>query len=203
MAVRKTSVRSGSVNHRRDGEAHALHRLVVETAPFYLDITPLDVDHVEVLFGFDLMAGGNHDGIIFSALLAGSPLASLCDRPGLSPIDCQPIFGISLGDEPAPVGAGEISAYVEVKTRTAGGGGGRGPGGRGKSRSHSAQESRSDDFLEHPISLYLILRKPGPISDIRELPGLYNTLVAHGEELLERRVVPKLLTPIREAIAAA
>ena len=79
LAVRRTSVRSGSVNPESMRDGYALHRLVLETSPYFLDITPLDVDHVEVLYGFDLLASGNHDLIVFNALMAGSPLAALVD----------------------------------------------------------------------------------------------------------------------------
>ncbi|MFN7020885.1 MAG: hypothetical protein ACK4WH_06110 [Phycisphaerales bacterium] len=203
-AVRKTSVRSGSVNHSRDADAHGLHRLVLEAAPFYLDVSPLDIDHLEVLFGFDLLAGGNHDAIVFSALLGESRLATLCDRPGQYPIECQPVFGVSLGEQPAAGGVG-IHAYFEVKTRTGGSSGPKsGPaGGTGRSRPRSSGESSVDDLHEHPISLYLILRAHNPVSDVRDLGAVYNLLVSRGEELLERRIVPNLLMPVREAIASA
>lgn len=200
LAVRKTSVRSGSVNHERDADAHSLHKLVLESAPYYLDLSPLDIDHLEVLFGFDLLAPGNHDAIVFNALLAGSPLASLCDRLGTTPIDCQPIFGVALGDD------GDTYAHFEIKTRTGGISTGGGFGGstgtsRGSARPRpSGSFSTSEDPAEYPLSLYLIVRKYGPCADIRDLPSTYNSLIARGEELIERRIIPNLLVPIREAI---
>lgn len=179
VAVRKTSVRSGSVNHDSDASAHDLHRLVLEAAPYFLDISPLDVDHLEILFGFDMLAAGNHDAIVFNALLAGSPIATLCDRPSVTPVDCQPVFGVALSDD------GRLQAHFEVKTRSA------------------ERHGRASEGREDPISLYLIIRQHGPFNDIRALPAAYNTLVARGEELLERRIVPNLLIPIRDAISAA
>ncbi|MCC6321931.1 MAG: hypothetical protein IT438_10915 [Phycisphaerales bacterium] len=214
MSVRKTSVRSGSVNHHRDADAHDLHRLVLEAAPYFLDISPLDIDHLEVLFGFDLLAGGNHDAIVFSALMGGSRLATLCDHPSHLPIECQPVFGVTLIDDPVPgggaAGASDIQAFFEVKTRTGGGhglrGGAGGAGGGGPSRrarAKSDQEPSMEELHEHPISLYLILRTHGPVGNVRDLGKVYNRLVACGEELLERRIVPNLLLPVREAIASA
>lgn len=96
LGLRKTSIRSGSVNPATAGDAYRLHRLVLETAPYYLDISPLDLDYLELLYGFDLMAAGNHDAIVYEALVAGSPLASLIDHDGAIPIDCQPILGMAL-----------------------------------------------------------------------------------------------------------
>jgi hypothetical protein len=182
VAVRKTSVRSGSVNPENSHEGCRLHRLVLESAPYFLDISPLDIDHLEALYGFDLMAPGNHDAIVFNALYAGSPLAAAVSgldakhgRPHRL-VDCQPLIGVALSDD------GDLQAHFEVKTRSAG-------------RSGRTHESR-----EEAISVYLIVRKYGPFSDIGALATVFGRLTARAEELLDSVVLPKLLTPIREAI---
>lgn len=195
LAVRKTSLRSGSVNPTTSDQAYRLHTLTVEAAPCFLDISPLDIDHVELLYGFDLPASGNHDAIVFSALMSGSPLASLIDvrknrhggaleggadqgSGGFIPVDFQPLLGVALTDEL------DVQAHVEVKTRT------------------SARQVRTGEYRDDPISLYLIVRKYGPFSDIRELPGAISNLRARGEDLVDSCIIPKLLTPIRDAIIA-
>jgi hypothetical protein len=178
LAVRKTSVRSGSVNPASDTQAHDLHRAVLESAPFFLDITPLDIDHLEVLFGFDLMASGNHDSIVFNALIGDSPLSALCSGQAAVPVNFQPLVGIALNE------TCDVQAFFEVKTRT------------------SAAEVRSGEYREEPISVYLILRKTGPYGDIKQIPNVYDSLVVRAEELLDQRIVPNLLVPIRDAIAA-
>lgn len=174
IAVRSSSVRAGVVNVDELEEAYALHRAILEVAPYFLSISPLDVDFVEVLYGFDLTAGGNHDAIVAEALLGGSTLARLFDVPGGGPIDCQPVFGVSLGR-----GSG-VEAYFEVKTR---------PGA-----------SRERERGEEPISVYLTLRKHGPIHELGELVRTFDDLAVRGEELVEARVLPGLVVPIRDAI---
>jgi hypothetical protein len=178
LALRKSSVRSGSVNPETPADAYRLHKLVLEIAPYFLDISPLDVDHVELLYGFDLLAAGNHDAIVFHALLDRSPLAAMVDVGGASLIDCQPMVGIGL-DESC-----DIQAHFEVKTRS------------------SARQARSGDLKEEPISVYLTVRRYGPISDIKELSGVMSLLTEQGEELLASRAVPNLLMPIRQAISS-
>ncbi len=178
LAVRRTSVRSGSVNPAGDRHAHELHRVILASAPFYLDIPPLDIEHLEVLFGFDFLAAGNHDAIVFNALMAQTPLAAIVEGRTVAPVDFQPSFGIALNE------ACDLQAYFEVKTRT------------------STAEVRAGDFREEPISIYVILRKEGPIGDIKQLPGVYDSLVVRAEELLDQRIVPNLLVPIRDAISA-
>jgi hypothetical protein len=178
LAVRRTSVRSGCVNPAGDKHAHDLHRAVLESAPFFLDITPLDIDHLEVLFGFDLAASGNHDAIVLNALMADSPLATLCAGPSMVPIEFQPMVGLALNE------SCDLQAFFEVKTRT------------------TAAEVRSGEYRDEPISVYVILRKAGPFGDIKQIPNVYDSLVVRAEELLDRRIVPNLLVPIRDAIAA-
>jgi len=177
LSLRSSTVRSGCVNAPTLEDAYALHRHVLETAPAYLSISPLDVDFVELLYGFDLAAPGNHDAIVLEALIPGSPLSALLEIPGASPIDCQPVVGLSLG------GKGEVEVYFEVKTR---------------SSNHPNRDPEAGD----PISIFLTLRKFGAFADVKELPGAIAELAHHGEELVERRVVPGLLVPIREAIAS-
>lgn len=177
-AIRGTSVRSGVVNPTSMEEAYTLHRQVLETAPTYLTISPLDVEYVELLYGFDLAANGNHDAIVLDALIPGSPLAALLDIPNTTPIDCQPLIGLSLGKK------GDSEAYFEVKTRAA--------------PTHGPRDPESPE----PISVYLTLRRFGSFTDTKELPGVLAQLARTGEDLVTHRVVPGLIVPIREAIAS-
>lgn len=171
VAVRSGSVRSGVVNPGESCEANRLHETVLEVSPYYLSISPLDVDFVEVLFGFDIAAGGNHDELVADTLFGGSLLAGLFEAGEGRAIDCQPVIGIALTDN--------TEAYFEVKTRAAAGRRGQG---------------------DEPISVYLTLRKHGPIDDLKELAGVFQGLVAHGEELVESLVLPILVNPIRNGI---
>ena len=59
------------------GALPALPRAVLEIAPYYLSISPLDVDFIEVVFGFDLEAQTNRDQVVFEALLADSALGAV------------------------------------------------------------------------------------------------------------------------------
>ncbi len=178
VAVRKTSVRSGCVDPETPADAMGLHRVVLETSPYFLDISALDVDHLEILYGFDFRAMGNHDQIVYTALLADSPLAALVGKGGFVPLDAQPHLGIALNE------SCDLQAHVEVKTRT------------------SAREVRTGDYKEEPISVYLTLRKYGPFKDVRELPGVSAELARLAEEILDQRLIPHMLMPIRDAIAS-
>lgn len=173
VALRGHTIRAGVVDPDRFEDAYALHRCVLEVAPYYLSISPLDVDYVELLYGFDLNAGGNHDEIVFEALVAGSPLAAALDIPGSHVVDCQPMFGVALND------VGSAEAFVEVTTR---------PPERGE---------YGTDRPPEPISVLLTLRRYGPVGEIAELPSVLDELSRRGEQLVHSRVVPNLVVPIR------
>ena len=175
LAVRSKNVRSGVVNPDAYSSAHELHLHVLDCAPYFLSISPLDVESVEVLFGMDLHAGTNHDEIVFNALIADSPLGSLVD-PGGVVTDCQPMLAWTSG-----LGAG-VEAQYEVKTRLHG-------------------RSRTDGQPE-PLSVYLTMRRNGPVSELGELLDVYRSLARQGEELVEERVIPSLIRPIRSAIVS-
>lgn len=179
IAVRSNSVRSGSVNPPTMPQAFTLHEFVLASAPLYLNISPLDIDCVELLFGFDLAAAGNHDGIVFDALVGGSPLSKLTEIAGAKLTDYQPIVGMTLGER------GDVEAHFEVKTRPT-----------------SHQSHREGEPGVDPISVYVTLRRFGSVSDLKELPSLLHRLSEIGEELVESRVVPHVLVPLRDAIAS-
>lgn len=177
VAVRSSNIRSGVVNPDDLAEAYALHRDVLETAPYFMSISPLDIDFVELLFGFDLEARGNHDAIVHRVLYGGSAMGDVLDLHGARPIDCQPVVGIALEDEPeAP-----IEAHLEIKTR----------GGGGVRERESAE----------PISVYLTVRRYNPAVDLKDLPGVLGGLAERGEALLAERIVPGVILPLRDALA--
>jgi hypothetical protein len=176
VALRQTSLRSGLVNPADLADAYRLHRTVLETAPWFLSIRPLDVDHLELVFGFDFEAEGNRDAIIFDALLADTPLAGLLERGRDEPLDVQPFIGLNLDRDDG------TTAFVEVKSRTKGG------------------EPIPQRFPSEPISVYLTVRRTGPIERLEDLPTLLAGLAGHAERLAEERVIPSVLIPIRDAI---
>lgn len=201
VAIRRTSIRSGVANPRSANEARSLHRSLLETAPYYLDVTALDVDHVELLYGFDLQAAGNHDAIVCRALMSGSAVASILDRPGAVPVDCQPLIGLCLNDAP------DHQAFLEVKTRSTGAfgaaiGGSGGVGGmRRRPLGGDADGAMgAGDDTDSPISVYLIVRRVGPVREIKELPGITDELSEQAAELVEQVIVPNVLAPLRACI---
>ena len=175
IGVRKTSIRTGEVNPASLSDGMKLHRLVVDVAPNYLSISPLDVDYVELVYGFDLPASGNHDAIVADALMGTGPLASLLNIRNAIPTSFQPVFGLALSEN------AELQAQFEVKTRP-------------------SKSPKGEDSQPTPISVICSLRKYGVMSDIKDLPNALRTLAATGEDMVENRVVPHLIKPIHQVI---
>jgi len=97
LALRRNSIRSGHVNPDTMDHAHRLHRLVLQTSPYHLTLSPLDVDYL--------------DELVYEALFADSPLGKLLAVRGAKVLDVQPVLGLSLEE------GGTTQAYFEAKTR--------------------------------------------------------------------------------------
>ena len=184
VALRKSSLRVGTVNPESIETAGDLHRHAFEMAPFYLSINPLDVDYLEVLLGFDLEAPGNHSAIIYEALYADSAVAKLVAPEETIPTDIQPFFGVSLSP------SHDVQAYFEVKARTS-------------ATDTTATPGPGAEAPDEPISVYVTVRSTEPINDIKELPARFDALLEEAEHLAQSRALPHLLTPLRDAIAAS
>lgn len=179
LALRRASVRTGHVNPKDMAKGYELHKLVLELAPYHLTISPLDVDHLELLFGFDLECANNHDEVVYDALFAHSPMAPLMQVKGAKTIDVQPVFGMTLSEK------GDYQCFFEVKTRP------------------KTRRGRVSKFRDEPISILLTLRKFGPIDDISQLKTEFDQMAAKAEQLAVEQLVPNLLTPIARQITSS
>jgi hypothetical protein len=109
-------------------------------------------------------------------LLANTPLASLADESMEPLLDVQPRIGFALNE------ACDLQAFVEIKTRT------------------TAVEAATQVFENEPISVYLTIRKNGPIQALEELESTFSRLAGHIEHIAEHRVVPDIVVPLHQAI---
>lgn len=169
---------SGYVNPPDIEDALALHRFLLQLAPYHLGISPLEIEHMEVLFGFDLSYRGNHDDVVIESLLADSPLGCLLDEPGTRAVDVQPSIGISLSDDC------RLQARVEILTRT------------------DNYQVRTGDYAEDEISVYLTVRRYWGDRPKDPLEKVFETLFERADGLAGSRVVPRIVRPISSAIAS-
>ncbi|MBT6270332.1 MAG: hypothetical protein HOI88_08310 [Phycisphaerae bacterium] len=176
VGLRPTAISSGFVNPNHIEAAYSLHRLVLDLAPYYLSLTPLHIEYIELVYGFDLPARENRNSVVAQSLLANTPLASLADESMEPLLDVQPRIGFALNE------ACDLQAFVEIKTRT------------------TAVEAATQVFENEPISVFLTIRKHGPIQALEELESTFSRLAGHIEHIAEHRVVPDIVVPLHQAI---
>jgi hypothetical protein len=169
---------AGHVNPPSVKDALKLHSLLLELAPYHLGISPLEVDYLDILFGFDLAFSGNHDEVIAESLYADSPLACLTDEPGAKAVDFQPTVTVALSDDC------RLQARIDVVTRT------------------NSYQVRTGDYSDDVISVYLILRRYWGDRPKDSMEVLLNQMAQRGEQLCTEHLLPRVLKPIMSAIAS-
>ena len=82
---------------------------MLEQAPFQLGISPVEIDYLDILFGFDLSFTGNHDEIIAESLLVDSPLGCITEEHGAKVHVVAPALDVlaSLADAAPPMAGAE------------------------------------------------------------------------------------------------
>ena len=159
-------------------EAYHLHRWLLDRSTYFLGVSGLDVDCLDMLFGFNLDYHGNRDAIIAQALLGNSPLSALMNEPSAQPLECEPSLVVSLDE------ACSLQARLSLETRS------------------SSYQVRTGQYEDEPITIYLTVRRyprQGKIVDLQEAIAEQRE---YCEDLAERIVVPNVIQPIASAIAA-
>jgi hypothetical protein len=169
---------SGQVNPASIEQALAYHQFILQQAPFQLGISTLEIEYVEMLFGFDLAFTGNHDELVAETLLSRSPLTALAEEPGARPVGCQPSFTVSLSDDC------RLQARMDVITRT------------------SSYQVRTGDYAQEKISVYLSVRRFWGDRPHVALDQMILQLAEKADDLCSTCVIPRVLRPISEAIAS-
>lgn len=169
---------SGHVNPASIEDAIRIHKLMLEMAPCHLGISGVEVDYLDVLFGFDMSFTGNHDEIIAESLLAQSPLASLLEEDGAKAVDFQPTVTVALSDDC------RLQARIDVVTRT------------------NSYQVRTGDYSEDVISVYVILRRYWGDRPKEPMEKMLEQMTERTEQLCSSVVVPRILRPISAAIAS-
>ena len=169
---------SGHVNPANLEQAMELHKMLLEMAPSYLSISPLEIDYLDVLFGFDLGFGGNHDEIIAESLFEASPMTCLTEETGAKAVDFQPTVTVALSDDC------RLQARIDVVTRT------------------NSYQVRTGDYSDDVISVYLIVRRYWGDRPKESFESMFSQLAERADRLCMSYIVPKILRPISAAIAS-
>jgi hypothetical protein len=178
MSLESRRLTSGHVNPASIDQAMGLHKLLLELAPYQLGVSPVEIDYLDLLFGFDLEFSGNHDEVIAESLFPESPLTCLTEEPGAKAVDFQPTVTVALSDDC------RLQARIDVITRT------------------NSYQVRTGDYSDDVISVYLVLRRFWGDRPRKSMDKLVMEMAERADALCVKHVIPKLIRPISSAIAS-
>ena len=178
MSLETKRLSSGHVNPGSVEESLKLHSMLLEMAPCHLGISPIEIDYLDVLFGFDLAFGGNHDEIIAESVFGESPLTCLLDEQGARAVDFQPTVTVALSEDC------RLQARVDVVTRT------------------NSYQVRTGDYGDDVISVYLIVRRYWGDRPREPMQDMLQMMAQRAEALCNSYIIPRVLRPISSAIAS-
>jgi hypothetical protein len=179
IELQSHNLASGSFNPDRLEAGYRFHRWLLERSVYYLGLGGLDVEALDVLFGFNLDFRGNRDAVVAQALLGGSSLGALAGEPLAKALEFEPSLVVSLDE------ACDLQARLSLETRS------------------SSYQVRTGQYDDEPISVYFTIRsypRPGRLPNLVESLERQSSL---GEDLAERIVVPQIVQEIAAAIAAS
>lgn len=179
MEVQTNQLSAGYFNPPSLSDAYRLHRWLLERSVYFLGVSGLDVEALDVMFGFNLDYRGNRDAIVADALLAGSALGALAGDPGMRPVEFEPSLVVALDE----------SCYFQVRLSL-------------ETRSSSYQV-RTGQYEDEPISVYFTVRRYPSPGDVIKLSESFAQQCEVCEDLASRIVVPNVIRPIVAAIAAS
>jgi hypothetical protein len=173
----KQALRCSSCNFPEDSAAAALPNLILESAPSFLGLNTLEISRLEAEIRFDFDFLGNQDAIVAETLLSGTPLFELSEHVRGPMLDCNPSYTVALNENCS------LQARISVGTTT------------------SVAEIRDSNYRDGFISVYLTVRQcwSGRIQDPAE--KVFQSLVERAHSLCESHVIPKVVKPLKCAIA--
>jgi hypothetical protein len=176
-AVENKRLCSGQVNPPSLDAVLEQHRLVLDLAPSYLSISPLDCEALDVLFGFDFAYRGNHNALLAEALGVGSALERVTELPGARVINYEPSLTISIDEDC------RTQVRVSTETRT------------------NAFQVRTGDFAEEQLSVYVTARQYGSLDPGTTYVEAMERLAGLAREVVDTCVVDQILRPLARTIS--
>jgi hypothetical protein len=178
LALEPRRLCSGHVNPETLEEAYRQHELVLDLAPHLLSLSVLDCEALDVMYGFDFTYDGNHDEVVAEALGVGPALEGLLEVPQTRIVNFEPSITLAL-DESC-----RLQCRLSIETRT------------------NAYQIRTGDFPEDQISIYFTVRQYWGMGPDRTFLESFRRQCALGEELVQEKVIPRIVRPLAQVIAS-
>lgn len=177
LELQSRRLTAGYFNPDSSEDAYRLHRWLLERSVYFLGMGGLDVEALDVLYGFNLDCRGNRDAVVSQALLAGSPLASMIAETGAA-IEFEPNIVMALDE----------GCYGQCRLSM-------------ETRGNSYQV-RTGQYDDEPISVYFTVRQHPRPGEVMDILTTFGQLCRQGEKLIRRVIVPNVIEPISAAIAS-
>ena len=178
VAIEARRLSAGQVNPQNIEDAMKMHELVLDQAPYYLSVSPLDCEAIDLLYGFDFTYQGNHNQLVAETLGISPALDKLTTAPGAKIVHCEPSLTLALDEEC------RWQCRVSVETRT------------------NAYAIRAREFPEEQLSVYVTARRYGSLEPGLSYSQVVRQLRDYCETLCDNYVVPQVIRPLQNAIAA-
>jgi hypothetical protein len=176
-AVEAKRLCSGQVNPESLEEALDQHRLVLDLAPAFLSVSPLDCEALDVLFGFDFAFRGNHNALLAEALGPGPAFEGVGDIPGSRVINFEPSLTIAVDEDC------RTQVRVSTETRT------------------NAFQVRTGEFVEEQLSVYVTARQYGSLEPGVNYVDAIDRLAQLAQDVIDSCVVEQILRPLARTIS--
>lgn len=151
---------------------------ILELSPYYLTLSALDLDAVDVVFAFDLIYNGNHDALVLEVLGTMPWMEGLLHVPDAKVLNYQPALTLGLDE------TYRLQCRLQIETRT------------------TTYQVRTGEYHDEPISVYFTIRQYRHGEPVKNLPETYRRLRDQGRELMEQYVIPQVVRPLAQAIGA-
>jgi len=179
VEIAERELSSGALNPDSVEAAYRQHAWLLERSRYFLGISHLDVESLDLVYGFNLEFIGNRDTIVCNALLEGSRLGWVPSQCQATPLNCEPTIIFALDEECF------LQARLALETR------------------NSSYQVRTGCYEEEPISVYFTIRAYPRTGERFEMGESLRYQAQVGEDLVARVVIPNVVRPIAAAIAAA
>jgi len=179
MELHNNRLTCGNFNPQAAEEVYRLHHWLLEHSVYFLGIGGLDMELLDVMFGFNLDYNGNRDAIVAEALMGESALGSLAAETTTGCLECEPSMVVSLDENCY------LQARVSLETRS------------------SDYQVRTGRYENEPISVYFTVRRFPTPGKILSMSDSLTEQCGICEDICRRVVIPKIVHPLAVAIASS
>ena len=176
-SVEPRRIGSGHVNPECLDAVFDHQRVVLESVPHLLLVSPLDCESLTVSFSFQFEYEGNHNDLLAEAIGLPSSLEGIADSVGRSRLVAfDPSFRIALSEDC------RTQARVHFKNQT------------------NAHHVRTCEYPERFVGVCLTLYHYGSLESGVSYVSCFDELVAHGNEILNKHMMDQVLLPLQHTI---